>query len=324
MSNLNGWRHYVQAAPEYGMTSFKTQIPVRSSASFILSAAWINEYMNSEIALELVSGWSVPFCGLLFFLKDVEPVGAVSLLSWAQQCCFWWLELLSHFYQLHIPMMATKPTQSHHYAPKHWCGFSNSFPGVSKRAELDWKSWAIILRLFSACDFVCGNSSSALGWGAAVHSPGPSPSSPQPPRQGLCLTWQFQNEQVSAVTPILSVLAGSFMHSTWIASTCGLFCNLFLTKLRLVGGGWISPGCSQSITVFRICTRGCGTPKPLCMSLGEGRRGEKWNASSVVLFQRHKCSFTQPGRVFWRPYPWLSYCQTSYHSSTVHCRAWVI
>lgn len=67
MSNLNGWRHYVQAAPEYGMTSFKTQIPVRSSASFILSAAWINEYMNSEIALELVNGWSVPFCGLLFF-----------------------------------------------------------------------------------------------------------------------------------------------------------------------------------------------------------------------------------------------------------------
>lgn len=114
------------------------------------------------------------------------------------------------------------------------------------------------------------------------------------------------------------------MHSTWIASTRGLFCNLFLTKLRLVGGGWISPGCSQSITVFRVCTRGCGTPKPLCMSLGEGRRGEKWNASSVVLFQRHKCSFTQPGRVFWRPYPWLSHCQTSYHSSTVHCRAWVI
>lgn len=163
--------------------------------------------LSDEIALELGDGPLVPFgdvClsyhsggsigseynyGLsffFFFLKTFELLGAVSFLGWGQQCCFWWLEPPRHLYQLHTPTTATKPTQSHDYAPKDWCGFSHSFPGVSERTELDWKSWVTILRLFMGCNFICGNSWShwLCSWlaGSCAHS-GAVPTAPSLPAQ---------------------------------------------------------------------------------------------------------------------------------------------
>lgn len=139
--------------------------------------------MNDDVAIELGDGVIVSFvevclfCHLrgnywkwthlyiiLFFLKMLNFLAEVSSVG-LFDC------IHSATYANDIFQHGCKPNTFHsrEYDPRGWCGFPRSIPGLSERAELDWKSWDNFSQIIYYLDFNCWFFDHiALGRSAAV------------------------------------------------------------------------------------------------------------------------------------------------------------
>lgn len=98
------------------------------------------------------------FLQMLNFLAEVSSVGLFDSIH-------------SATYANDIFQHGCKPNTFHspEYDPRGWCGFPHSIPGLSERAELDWKSWDNFSQIIYYLDFNCWFFDHiALGRSAAV------------------------------------------------------------------------------------------------------------------------------------------------------------